>query len=113
MEGNSSVASWFDRFKAEYPRRSGSQEWQVARQRFVRHVKDRVPPEAIVDGAARYRRWCEATEKSGTEFVKQAATFLSRRGWEEAYGPPTPEPPRKAGDRAAEALAAHGVGVER
>ena len=58
-----------------YPKRSGgnpkAKAFKAYRARRKAHAM-----EAIRDGVVRYAKWCEATQKVGTEYVKQAATFF-------------------------------------
>lgn len=72
----------FTAFWASYPRRSGSNSRKAAFGKFCAAVKAGADPQAIIAGARRYAAWCDATGKSGTEFVRQASTFLNQQDWE-------------------------------
>lgn len=65
----------FEEFKAAYPKRAGSQPWNRARKAIKARGKEGHPIAEIIAGAKRYAAYCEATGKSGTEYVMQAATF--------------------------------------
>ena len=59
----------------------------------------------MIDGACGYAAYCDATEKTGTQYVMQAATFL---------GPDTPfldtwEPPLSKADALADRNRQHAI----
>ena len=66
----------FELFKAVYPKRSGAQPWARAVKAANARVKEGATFIAMIEGAARYAEFCDAADKTGTEFVMQAATFL-------------------------------------
>lgn len=63
-------------FRFSYPPRAGAQPWRraIASIRTRLHEGDSWPD--IIAGAKRYRLFCEATGKLGTEYVMQVATFV-------------------------------------
>jgi uncharacterized protein YdaU (DUF1376 family) len=61
--------------KAAYPRRSGDQRWHDAEKAIRARLKEGHTWQEIIAGAQRYAAWCDSTGKTGTETVKQAATF--------------------------------------
>lgn len=65
----------FDHFKAVYPRRSGAQPWKAALRAISARLAEGHSWAELLAGATRYGAWCSATDKVGTEFVKQAAAF--------------------------------------
>lgn len=67
----------FARFKKAYPERSGGQPWPRARKAInARFREDKsLTWQHLIDAAYRYRAYCDATDRTGTEFVLQAATF--------------------------------------
>lgn len=72
-----------------YPKRSGDQRWKKALQHCRARLKEGHTWEEILDGARRYAAWCKATDKIGTETVKQAATFVgTEKGFTEPWTPP-------------------------
>lgn len=71
-----SEPEWFVEFKAAYPRRSGDQGWRKALRAARERVREGHTSAEFVSGAKLYAAFCKATDKIGTEFVKQAATFL-------------------------------------
>ena len=76
----------FDDFWKAYPKRSGDNPKGTARSRWRSNRKRGVAASGMIDGAKRYARWCDATEKTGTEIVKHAATFLGQQeGWDTAW----------------------------
>lgn len=66
----------FERAWSDYPRRSGDNPKRRALSAWRARLKAGHTAEALHAGVLRYRRWCEATGKIGTETVKQAATFF-------------------------------------
>jgi hypothetical protein len=65
-----------DELKAVYPNRSGDQGWsKAARAAQARIAEGHSWPEMIA-GVTRYAAFVHASGKEGSEFVKQAATFL-------------------------------------
>jgi hypothetical protein len=92
------LAAW-----AEYPRRAGANSKGAAWRQWRARIKQGVPAADMIAGTKRYAAFCHATDKLGTEYVKQAATFFGRdRHYAEAWEPPPPEMGRiKPGSEAA------------
>ncbi len=67
----------FEQFKKAYPKRSGAQPWSRARKAISARFResDDLGWTDLIAGAVRYAAYCEATAKTGTEYVMQAATF--------------------------------------
>jgi hypothetical protein len=72
----------WEEFCRTYPRRSGALNKAKAQPKFAKLARDH--PD-ILAGVRRYRQWCDATGKSGTEFVKQMDSWLNGRLWREEY----------------------------
>lgn len=68
-------AWWLD-FKLAYPSRAGDQGWRKAQRAAHARQSEGHTPDEFIAGAKRYAAFCEITGKAGTEFVKQAASFL-------------------------------------
>ena len=66
----------FESFKAVYPKRSGSQLWPKAITEANARLKEGATFQQMVEGGHRYAAYCEAIDKTGTQYVMQAATFL-------------------------------------
>lgn len=67
---------WAQEFKLVYPARSGDQGWSKAwKAANARGIEGHTSAEFIA-GARRYAEFCRVTGKAGTEYVKQACTFL-------------------------------------
>ena len=66
----------FSIFKAAYPKRSGSQLWSGAIRAANARLKEGATVQQMVEGGHRYAAYCEAIDKTGTQYVMQAATFL-------------------------------------
>ena len=67
---------WFLEFKLAYPDRAGDQGWRKASKAANARFAEGHTPAELIAGARRYAAFIEATGKSATEYVKQAATFL-------------------------------------
>jgi hypothetical protein len=65
-----------EQVKCVYPKRAGSQPWRRAASALRARLKDGATLQEILAGVERYRGFCQATGKLGTEVVMQAATFL-------------------------------------
>lgn len=86
-----------------YPRRFGGNNRVDAEKQWNARIKAGISPTEMSAGVKRYATFCDATGKTGTEFVKAAKTFFGRsRHWEEAYDLP---PAKGALDFAAAARA--------
>jgi len=87
----------FERVWVNYPNRSGSNPKNKAWSAYRQRLKERVGSENLFWGAVNYKKFCDATNKTGTEFVMQTATFF---GTEKYYSndwklPITTEAPPK------------------
>lgn len=85
---------WLD-FKLAYPHRAGDQGWRKAQKAAHARQSEGHTPEEFIAGALRYATYCEAIGNAGTQFVKQASTFLGpdkpfAQPWE--IPPPAPKP---------------------
>ena len=79
----------FAEFKETYPQRSGSQRWPRALKAVGARLKDGSSWSEILAGAERYANFCDATAKTGTEYVLQAATFCGpEKHFLEPWEPP-------------------------
>ncbi len=77
-------AAWTE-FLLVYPPRCGDQGTKRGREKFLAALKGGVPPGELIDGAQRYRVHCDATQKTGTEYVQQISTWFGREGWKQAW----------------------------
>jgi hypothetical protein len=66
----------FLEFKAAYPNRAGDQGWRKAERAARARIGEGHSWVEINAGARRYDAFIKASGKEGTEYVKQAATFL-------------------------------------
>lgn len=67
---------WLLDFKLAYPARAGDQGWRRAVKAANARIAEGHTPDEFIEGAKRYGAHCATLGKVGTEFVKQAATFL-------------------------------------
>lgn len=65
----------FEAAWAAYPQRPGMNKRQ-SHKAWAARVKSGISPAVIAEGVSRYAKFCAATEKIGTEFVKQPSTFF-------------------------------------
>ncbi|BCL47875.1 MULTISPECIES: helix-turn-helix domain-containing protein [Citrobacter] len=73
-----------------YPKRAGGNSKAAAFKAWKARLKDGVTPEAMLAGVKRYAAYCRATGNTGTQFVKQAATFFGPdRHFEESWQTPS------------------------
>lgn len=76
LNGSYTYPESFERIWSAYPRRQGSNP-KVGAYRAVRaRVKSGDSPDDLATAAAHYAAHVRSTEKEGTEFVQQAATFF-------------------------------------
>ncbi|WP_157198059.1 hypothetical protein [Methylomonas sp. DH-1] len=61
---------------SHYPKRSGGNPTKRALKAWNARIKEGRSAQELIDGVIRYAAWADAFGKTGTEFVKQAATFF-------------------------------------
>jgi hypothetical protein len=66
----------FEEIWAEYPKRAGSNPKNKAYAAFRARLSGDCSVPAMMEGVRRYKRFCEATGKAGTELVMQASRFF-------------------------------------
>lgn len=99
-KGELRYSEQFERFRQAYPKRDGGQDWPKASEAFERFVRDGVDPEDIIRAAGIYAEDCRRRGKEGSEFVKQAVSFVRGRLWPEwleRSAPQTATAPRPTG----------------
>jgi hypothetical protein len=72
---HASVVEFFE-FKAAYPKRSGDQGWRKAERVAGARLREGHTWAEMTAGAQRYATYVRSTSAEGSEFVKQAASFL-------------------------------------
>ncbi len=73
----------------EYPKRAGGNSKSAAFKAWKARIREGVTPETMLDGVKRYAAWVRATGNTGTQFVKQAATFFGPdRHFDESWQQP-------------------------
>lgn len=76
-------------FKIAYPNRAGDQGWRKALRAAHARIEEGFSWAEILEGAKRYAAYVRSTGNEGTEFVKQAATFLGPDlFFQQAWDPP-------------------------
>ncbi|EFN2595373.1 helix-turn-helix domain-containing protein [Escherichia coli] len=79
----------FEQAWQEYPKRAGGNSKSAAFKAWKARLREGIKPETMLDGVRRYAAWVRATGNTGTQFVKQAATFFGPdRHFEEAWQQP-------------------------
>lgn len=80
---------WVLDFKLAYPARAGDHRWRSAMKAARARLAEGYTTQQFVDGANRYRVFCQAAGSLGSQYVKSAATFLGTdKGFLEAWTPP-------------------------
>lgn len=77
-DSNRGYPEEFDTLWAAYPKRAGGNSKSDAHRAWSARLKNGATADEMLAGVQRYARYCEATGKIGTEYVKQAATFFGR-----------------------------------
>lgn len=73
-----------------YPKRAGGNSKAAAFKAWKARLKDGVKPETMLAGVKRYAAYARATGSTGTQFVKQAATFFGPdRHFDESWQAPS------------------------
>jgi hypothetical protein len=91
-------------FKLIYPARAGDQNWRKAKRAATARMREGHSADDLIEGARRYAGYLRATGKFGTEFVKQAVTFLGpSKAFLELWAPP-PSKAQGAQDQNVEAV---------
>lgn len=84
VERRAKAGRWLE-FKAAYPKREGGQGWPAAERKYTALVASGISEEVLIEGAKAYAAHLKATGKIGTQYVKQASTWLNQKGWEDEY----------------------------
>lgn len=63
---------------AIYPKRGGTNSRADAERQYAARRREGVTQQELQEGTARYAAFCEATGKTGTEYVMQAVRFFGR-----------------------------------
>lgn len=72
-----SRGTWFDEFKALYPKRAGGDyNWPGTLKAAAARQREDHTTQEFIDGARRYAAYIRATGAEGSQYVKQASTFL-------------------------------------
>ncbi|HFU3472756.1 TPA: helix-turn-helix domain-containing protein [Escherichia coli] len=80
----------FEQAWREYPKRAGGNSKSAAFKAWKARLREGIKPETMLDGVRRYAAWVRATGNTGTQFVKQAATFFGPdRHFEDFWQQPT------------------------
>ncbi|EFH3106759.1 replication protein [Escherichia coli] len=66
----------FEQAWQEYPKRAGGNSKSAAFKAWKARIREGIKPETMLDGVKGYAAWVRATGNTGTQFVKQAATFF-------------------------------------
>jgi hypothetical protein len=84
----------FERAWKSYPRRAGGNSTADARKAWDARLKEGVTGKAMLDGTVRYADYIRATDREGTEYVKQGKTFYGPgEHWTEKWDTPRKKTP--------------------
>ena len=89
----------FEAFWREYPQRAGGNPKNQALKSWNARLKEGHSADELLAGTRRYAAFCAATDKTGTEYVKQASTFINQKGFLESWDLPTSTPIPRNGQR--------------
>ncbi|HBE6665893.1 TPA: replication protein [Escherichia coli] len=79
----------FEQAWQEYPKRAGGNSKSAAFKAWKARIREGIKPETMLNGVRRYAAWVRATGNTGTQFVKQAATFFGPdRHFDESWQQP-------------------------
>lgn len=73
----------FERFRAVYPKRDGTDPKEPARKRFEAAVKSGADPDLIITGASAFAAAEQKRGNVGSRFIPHSSSWLNRRGWED------------------------------
>lgn len=79
----SRLAEQFDRFRAAYPKRDGSDPREPARKKFEAAVRSGTDPEIIIRCAELFAQAEARRGNAGSRFIPHSATWLNKRQWED------------------------------
>jgi len=86
LGGFSSAAGAFASFAELYPAEPSSSERRAAEQAFDEQARRGATANEIIRGAEQYKKFCDATHRAGTHYVKNIKNFLSeelyKKNWE-------------------------------
>jgi hypothetical protein len=83
----------FEKFWKAYPKRLGTNPKAPAKKKFQAAVKAGTPAVQIIGAAQAYADEQRKLEKTGTEFIAQAVTWLFQRRYEDYQKAPSQGPP--------------------
>ena len=94
------IPNEFEAFWQEYPQRAGGNPKSQALKSWNARRKEGHSADDIQAGTRRYAAFCMATNKTGTEYVKQACTFIGPdKFFTEAWDLPNQIPAPRNGQR--------------
>lgn len=83
----------FDAAWAAYPQRSGGNPRTTALKAWRSRMAQGVAEDVLLDAVHRYAAYCEATNRTGTEYVMMASTFFGpSKRYDEAWSAPKGKP---------------------
>lgn len=93
------AANHFERFRAAYPKRDGSDPREPARKKFEAAVRSGTDPELIIRGAELFAQAEAKRGNVGSRFIPHSATWLNKRQWQDQETESRASPPRLDQDR--------------
>lgn len=83
--------SWAE-FLRVYPPRAGDRKTKAGFEKYRRRIRLGDSPDEILEGAKRYRAFCDAVGFTLTEKVQQLTTWFNGEGWKEPFDLPEQVP---------------------
>ncbi len=94
------ILDQFDIAWGLYPKRAGNNPKKKAGHAWSARINEGVDPSIIIDGIRRYAKFVTVTQKMGTEFTMQAATFFGpEKPFEQSWDIPKPTNIKKSEDQ--------------
>jgi len=90
---NDMPTDWLDQLKTEYPKRSGPMRWPRVFLPVRRALMD-VTWSEIIEGIKRYKAYCQASGKEGSDYVIGPESFFKDEIYLEQFEHKAPQDPK-------------------
>lgn len=87
----------FEEAWAKYPARAGGNPKAAAKKAWAARLREGASAQEMLEATDKYRKYCDDTARTGTEFVLHGKTFFGGR-WREDWVAYAPLKPRPSGD---------------
>lgn len=84
--GKTDFEEFWAEFQSLYPKRAGGYDKKPARAKLMALIRGKPAlKDEILAGLRRYRAYCDATGKTGTDLVRMYSTWVSKDSWTEDW----------------------------